>query len=619
MPTDQEFEDLKKLVDALAQRIESLTSSVQSISSKTDAFETWRRTHSASFSALEASFNDTTTTLNNTNAALAKSISDEVIARTAEQQELRALAETRNKDALLLANLALFYGIMAQEWRIARERVVTVTSSSTALQTLSAVGKYSLVFLLTTAVGVAGSLAGGMLAHLIDGPLVSLAGKLGYDEADARKAMDEKGAEAMKEGFSHSLTGLLMFLGHRRKDAAAGVTDPLEFFLDLEVQLREFALMIAQANKQGPGAWNRSEVKNPLAAAGTKATKASGLVGFANDSNLSGFAADPFWTFLFEAEASKHKERWAVVRSMLAVAMRRLAWSLYCRSQWRNLTWDYTVKVNSTYVGPKGEAADWKTAPLEEWSYKAWSSNMGWPAHFTDSIVPDFAGWEHDPDHPAHSIPNSNADVALATKLQKRVAHFSLAVYMCCQVRPERWNDAINPMADGAAELLKKYVERGSLDDNYAKFRAMRAEVNIVEVRFGDARIGSTSGKKGRMTGPAPFAQPYKLAISPKAITVVVTSTGRTFRKAHIRLLGPFEPGAVEPQGLSEPTLPAETNVVATATESLSLTAGGTHDWHGLKLGGGKLYCVVLEARAESARTGAATYARDAWFFRTPV
>lgn len=613
MPDEkEEIAALKKLVSELSRRLDTVEQSLEAFRESTNQLSSAHAAHATSLGALQTSLADT-------KADFTAAIAAEKNARTNEHDALseavntqRILAETRNKDALLLANLALLYGIMAQEWRIARERVVTVTSSSTALQTLSRVGPYSLVFLLTTAVGVAGSLAGSMLAHLIDGPLVSLAGKLGYDEAEARKAMDEKGAEAMKEGFSHSLTGLLMFLGHRRKDAAAGVTDPLEFFLDLEVQLRGFAVELAQTHK-GPGAWARSDVKNPLAAAGSKATKASGLAGFAKDSNLDSFATDAFWVFLFEAEASKHKERWEVVRSMIAVAMRRLAWSLYCRSQWRNLTWDYTVKVNAgvEYLDAPGAAFDWSASPVEEWPHKAWASNMGWPAHFVEKIVPDFAGWEHNPGHAVYAT--LGGDAANAAKLQKRVAHFSLAVYMCCQVRPSRGKDAIDPMAGDAGAYLARAI-RGEKLPTVVEFRAMRAEVNIAEVRFGSGSWGSATGKKGRMTNPTSFEKPYTLAVNPSTITVHVTSSGRTSRNAHIRLLGPFaqQPDLAElvkasPQGV---------DIVKKSTENLRLTATGTNNWR-VTLASGAIYCVVLEERTDVAERGRAIYSKDAWFFKT--
>ena len=614
--SEEAFNDLSKLVAALSARLEAVEHSLNAVTTKNNELTLAHTDHATSLVALRSG-------LDGAKAAFGNAIANEAMVRADahgvlnhDLATLRLLSETRDKDALLLANLSLFYGIMAQEWRVARDRVVAVTTSSTAMQTLSRVGSYSLVFLLSAGVGVGASVAGAALAHAIDGPLVSLAGRLGYDESKARAIMDAKGGEVLKEGFANAFRGLSTFLGHQGKTAATGVTDPHEFFLGLEVQLREFALALAQAKKVH-GAWNRSDVKNPLAATGSKATPATGLAGFAKDSNIDALASDPFWKFVFEADANHHKERWAVVRSMIAVAMRRLAWSLYCRAQWRNLTWDYTVKVNrdAEFRDSGANPSDWKSEPVEEWPYKAWSSNMGWPAHFADSIVPDFAGWEHDPGHAVNAALGGNE--AKAGKLQKRVAHFSLAVYMCCQVRPERGKDAIDPMADGASALLTQYMRDGSLDD-YRKFRAMRAEVNVAEVRFGDARIGSTSGKKGRMTGPAPFDKPYRLAIVPKAITVVVASTGRTLRKAHLRLLGPFETNAVAPTGLSAPTLPSDADVVATATESLSLTAGGKHDWHGLPLARGKRYCVVLEAREQSAKSGAATYAEDPWFFEVP-
>lgn len=614
MPDEkEEIAALKKLVSELARRLDTVEQSLAAVTATTSRLSSAHDRHAEGLGALQTSLDKTNTDFTAAIAAEKNARTDAHKALSADVSAQGILAETRNKDALLLANLALFYGIMAQEWRIARERVVTVTSSSTALQTLSRVGPYSLVFLLTTAVGVAGSLAGGMLAHLIDGPLVSLAGKLGYDQAEARKAMDKEGAEAMKEGFSHSLTGLLMFLGHRRKDAAAGVTDPLEFFLDLEVQLRGFAVELAQTHK-GQGAWARSEVKNPLAATGTKATAASGLVGFAKDANIDDVASDPFWTFLFEAEASKHKERWAVVRSMVAVAMRRLAWSLYCRSQWRNLTWDYTVKVNAgvEYLEAPGAAFDWSATPVEEWPHKAWASNMGWPAHFVEKIVPDFAGWEHDESHPIHEL-GTAVDRANAEMRHKRIAHFSLAVYMCCQVRPARGKDAIDPMAGGAGAYLATAI-RGDNLPAVVEFRAMRAEVNIAEVRFGSGSWGSATGKKGRMTNPTSFEKPYTLAVNPSTITVHVTSSGRTSRNAHIRLLGPFtqQPDLAElvkasPQGV---------DIVKKSTENLRLTATGTNNWR-VTLTPGAIYCVVLEERTDVAERGRAIYSKDAWFFKT--
>jgi hypothetical protein len=614
MPDEkEEIAALKKLVSELSRRLDTVEQSLEAFRARTNQLSSAHTAHATSLGSLQ-------TSLANTKADFTAAIAAEKEALTEAKRDLsedlnfqRALAETRDKDALLLANLALFYGIMAQEWRIARDRVVTVTSSSTALQTLSRVGSYSLVLLLSTAVGAGASIAGAALARLIDGPLVSLAGKLGYDEATAREAMDAEGAEAMKEGFAHALTGVVMFLGHQSKNAAAGVTDPLEFFLDLEVQLRGFAVELAQTHK-GQGAWSRSEVKNPLAATGTKATAASGLVGFAKDANIDTVASDPFWSFVLSATAKDHKERWAVVRSLVAVAMRRLAWSLYCRSQWRNLTWDYTVKVNAglEYLEAPGAAFDWDAAPVEEWPHKAWASNMGWPAHFVEKIVPDFAGWEHDESHPIHER-GTAVERARAETLHKRIAHFSLAVYMCCQIRPARGKDAIDPMAGAARAYLAKAM-RGDDLPALVNFRAMRAEVNIVEVRFGSGSWGSATGKKGRMTNPTTFDKPYTLAVNPSTITVHVTSSGRTSRKAHIRLLGPFAQRP-DPAELVKAS-PQGVDVVKKSTESLRLTATGTNDWR-VTLASGSVYCVVLEERATVAEQGRAVYSADAWFFKT--
>lgn len=598
---ERRFDELKKAHDT----------AVQALGTRTGELEIWQGTATA-----------TLATHGQDIAARVKAVDYNAAERLAQQgrQEannkiagIEAALTSRNEDALLLANMSLLYGLMAREWRIARDRVVKVTSSPTTLQSLSRTGTVVLVALLSAAAGAGASIAGSLLAHAIDGPLVALAGKLGFDESKAAEAMEKDGGEALKDGVTTGLTGLLSFAGHSTKGALPEVTDPLEFFLDLETQLREFALEVAHTQKS-TDPWSRTAVKNPLVNAPPSGNAKTKLQGFAKDQHLDDMKADAFWRFLFESPdpatvyvGKGHKERWAIVQSVVAAAMRRLAWSLYCRSQWRNLTWDYTVKVDRACSFDDGSGLGvnaWKQDPVAEWPYKAWAHNMGWPAHFISNIVPDFAGFEHDPDHGYYAI--DAAGQADARKLRKRQAHFSLAVYMCCQVRPERGMDAADPMRGDAEGWLKQYLREGKTDKNektFAQYRAMRDEVNIAEIRFGEGRFGSATGKKGRMTSANSEGDPYRLGINPKIITVIIAATARLSRNAKLELAGPKQPNGDWP-------------LVKGSEENLWLTKGGTHSWTRLALTSGEVYRVSLLDRKQTRERGDASHNTEGFFFR---
>lgn len=602
---ERRFDELKKAHDT----------AVHALGTRTGVLEIWQSTATATLATHGQDIADRVTS-----AAHAQALAAETLDRTNALGLLDEALKSRNDDALLLANMSLLYGLMAREWRIARDRVVKVTSSPTTLQSLSRTGTVVLVALLATAAGAGASIAGSLLAQAIDGPLVALAGKLGFDQAKAAEAMEKDGGEALRDGVSTGLMGLLSFAGRSTNGPVPEVTDPLEFFLDLETQLREFALEVAHTQKR-TAPWSPTAVKNPLVNGPPSGNAKTKLQGFAKDQHLDDMKGDAFWKFLFDspapsggaagaAGAKSHKERWAIVQSVVAAAMRRLAWSLYCRSQWRNLTWDYTVKVDRDCSFDDGGglgANAWKQAPVAEWPYKAWASNMGWPAYFVSDIVPDFAGFEHDPDHGYYAIDAAGQDDA--RKLRKRQAHFSLAVYMCCQVRPERWMDAADPMRRGAEGWLKTYVlsGKGAADpDEFLKFRASRAEVRIAEIRFGTGSWGSATGKKGRMTAGNSEDAPYKLAIKPTTITVMIETTARARQNPRFLL---EKRNARNPNGWEEKEK---------ATESIFITKGGTHDWHVRALEAG-LYRIRLVERTNAETWGRAKHDTESMFhFEVP-
>jgi hypothetical protein len=293
--------------------------------------------------------------------------------------------------------------------------------------------------------------------------------------------------------------------------------EPYEFFIDKEAQLRRAAAMLASCTDPAV----LKEVKVQLD----------------REYSLEELENDPNWKYFFAIQ-SNYKELndiWEMVGGLLAANMRRLCWRLFCRSQWNNVKYSYTITVEEPAEAEKISAKD---APATEWNYKNWAwSGLGWPRHW-EKICSDFRGPEHDPDH---KFTVQKGLVNKAHKLLENNAWISMAAVQCCQVKrydtggiSQNWAIDLEKYGHiGGEEGTQHAVPNGLTDWElvYGDIRATKyrdpietsrsyleefiqkirvhsgTKVQISEIRFGKGGedvVGWTkaTGKKGKLAQP---------------------------------------------------------------------------------------------------------------------
>ena len=291
--------------------------------------------------------------------------------------------------------------------------------------------------------------------------------------------------------------------------------------------------------------------------------------------------------------------------------MIRLAWTLYCRSQWENLTWDYTVKLDRDFRLPFAGRA-WVDLDPVDWPMGAWARNgPAWPAHF---------GWENDLESPHHG--GDPAKIHAAKERLAYRAHFSRAVVHCCQVRPGRWSTPIDLTLEKAADFARAYINENTREHN-ERYAAIRAEVFIAEVRLGNATRGATTGSKGKVTAPNSFTAPQPLGTHrPTALTAIVHTTSRTTKRAHVHVVGPLARELERGQNGAVAFTPRLSKGTTTDPEihqvrevKLSISTQGEANFHGLTFQPG-VYAVTLAGREAVEAEHAVGYSRDVFYFR---
>jgi hypothetical protein len=679
--SDEQFHALVARVDRLAEQVEGLAAGGQA---RAEAYATRVRdvTVAEITSAANAATTRTARELDTTRAravddasqaiatrsdAAAKALSQQAntiagrLAEAGAQQRALFAQETRDarqqvlqltsaidQDLLVVANVSYLYGLMARHWRIARARVIRIVSkSSTSQALLSSVPAWlfrkSLQTALGVGVGIGVGRARGVVEHVLGG-LAELVGAGAIDEHHMDEYMQSlklvaKGEAKLLFGYVEKAAvgnvNRSVSPGAAARQSAERLIDPYDFFLESELRLRRMTAQLsntrsgASVNADGAHAGGRfAEVDAPTAGMFGKVFESSearraaaDAVGDLAKGGWGELRADPVWGFLLRrSTAADFNKNWELAETLVAQAMIRLAWSLYCRSQWENYTWDYTVKLDRDYkLAYAGRA--WVMEDPVDWPIGAWARNgPAWPAHFEQHIVPDFIGWENDPDSPHHG--GDAGKIGAAKQRLSYRSHFSRAVVHCCQVRPGRWSTPIDLTREGAAEFARAYVNENTRANN-ERHAAIRAEVFIEEVRLGNATRGATTGSKGKVTAPNSFQNPQPLGTNrPTAVTAIVHTTSRTSKRAHVRLVGPLQ-GELE-RGENETvkferTLSkgggADTHVNQSREVMLSISTQGEANFHGLTFQPG-VYAVTLAGRAAVEQEHAVGYSRDVFYFR---
>lgn len=602
------------------------------------------------------------------NVALTATLNAEIVRIGGIKTQLDALQEQFGRsqtDALFLSNIAYGYALMATQWKLSRERVRAVVSVPTTGQFLISVSAQSFVFALKVGLSMASSGGSTAFFNAFSGPIGELVKAL---PAVANNFNDDQIKDIAKDTFMPAISALpglvadgagdgmastfnrMMDPGGAAAAAADALMDPYTFFMDCETKLRRTAMQLNNNRMLGSGSdAYRTQVQSSFG----QAKEAMGL---------DALQADPFWGFLFAPTSDAESQaKWGAITAILGAQMRRLAWRLYCRSQWGNSTYDYTVQPNPSYreltrpafapapVAPAvwtGE--EWKEeAEMSYMHYKAWDSNWGWPAHWGE-ICADFKGSEHFPDHPAHR--GDAAAIALAQKAQTRMTWISMAVVQCCQLKRSTGRvtsttidleknihvsgGAVDDTIDGSdASTITQYSTPKELlfDTDLTKmtdtFRVLNAtgvdQITITEVRFGKSKAGtwgtgSVSGKKGILTTPNTLDDPLRPCL-PGSIraSVSLSSTCITTYDARVYLVKlSATPGGAAPSDITRAPSGIPTGGVAVRKlEEVAFQVKHTRSINVDISDGPGRYCITLDGRVDLRKSAMKFYSEAGWYF----
>lgn len=492
--------------------------------------------------------------------------------KAALKKALEEFPRTRGgKYAGMLANLGYAYALMAQHYKIAREHVTAVIAEKTAAEIFLSVTLETLKA--AVAAGLS-ALTGGVTGIISDAlvakaKLSAASGDIDFKDEDGNshkaevtekedKVTGRKIGEAVVsspvEGAADMLGGALgATVGNigglngivsrasqlfSTEGPENETKDPYDFFLEKEAQLRRAAAMLA----------NCTDPELP------KNIK----VELDREYSIEELEEDPNWKYFFEVHSNYGAldKTWEQVSALLAANMRRLCWRLFCRSQWNNVKYSYTVTVHGPdefrTLNPGAEED-----PASEWHYKTWAwSGLGWPRHW-EKICSDFRGPEHDPDHP---FTVQKGLVNKAHKLLAANAWISMAAVQCCQIKrhdaggigqnwaidlekyghvggeegerydvPRGWTDEVlvyGNIRDAKFSDPRRYG-KSFLEDFLVKIRVQGGtRVQLSEIRFGKGGadvVGWTkaTGKKGRLSGANTSANPIPILKGMKITALV--------------------------------------------------------------------------------------------------
>ncbi len=529
--------------------------------------------------------------------------------------ELKRVAGRDDEESRVLASVSFAFALMASHWRLSRARVQHVVAPSEKRHTaLVAVPAHRFAQVLAAVLHTFAEATAVPLGAAMSEPIAVVVKRLGGEPFFADAPLYESVLRAVSERES---VGEGDFVLDDRDDGTRGATatiDPHHLFLYCDKTLGR----LAQELSENPAEQGRKVSFGGSPSRRRERESGDELRGLAAD--LESLAGDPLWRVFFERmDAERFRETWKLVDTLIATAARRLAWALHCRDAWNHPNASTTVTFDPSFQEPTPahwsaahpEAthgpSTWRDGNLDEFPRGAWTALNGWPEHFESEIVPDFQGWEHDPESAFHG--DDGRMVAHAHLRIERMSHVSLAVLHCCQVRPERGYNPVDLLAPEGAARLKRY---SSPKQSERQGKPPAKEVTIAEIRFGNARWGEATGKWGRMVVPTTADAPFVPAIDPTALTVVVESTSRVAMRPNVYLLGPMQDALTRdangsPQG---PLLFKEEKVV-----SLMKSRGVT--WRGLQLPQG-VYAITLGPADEAGAGGEVTISDDCYYFEIP-
>lgn len=453
----------------------------------------------------------------------------------------------------LLANLAYAYVLMAVHYQTARDHVTSVIAEKTVKDFL--IKESFELFKVMVKAAVSAAFQAGMAA-LTSGVSTVIAPELIKFVEDVQTGLEE--TPVLSDGVEHiggridemvpqglkavplvATINELLTMG----DLENKIQEPYDFFMEKEANLRKAVAFMAGSS--GTDFEALGKIKVTLDRAYT----------------IADLEEHPMWGFFFQVQpdADTLEKVWELVSDLLAVNMRRLCWRLFCRSQWKNARFDYTVAVKSPETIKKDIPGYAMDGPASEWHYKVWTPTFGagMPQHW-DKICNDFRGPEHDPGHP-YTI--NGGQVKRAKKLLEHNAWCSMAAVQCCQIRrhdPERvgfgwdidleklthvggkeggepqkvprgWSDKIlvhadlkdpkyanltNPAKSDLAAFLKTIRVKGGVLVQISEISVGKPNVILGALRLPD--FFKPTGKKGTKTSASP---PDKPASALKTVT----------------------------------------------------------------------------------------------------
>lgn len=404
--------------------------------------------------------------------------------------------EDANELELGLANLSYLFHLAAKSWQDAYDRVSQYASKESAAKFLTQLPGRLLLIAVQTGLAALTAGSAALIYNAFTKPL----------KVDLEKMWCNDGvSDSSKEG----IKGILDVMVSAAPVTGAPVSgdtmvDPKTVFSNYEEALRKTALDLRVARKQNKQLVSSGDLKNKLVDAIKKTSSQTGGAS-AIDDGFANFILSPI-------DADSIDAKWGLIAQVLATTMRRAAWTQYCRSNWRNITWDYTITVKST---PAAKQAMQAEDDPRKWPSNVWDSVKGWPQYWAQ-ICADFCGPEHSPKHPLHEqkTPAEKEEIA---KLESRMAWISLAAVSCCQIknhfdgqpRAKKFDLQDFPLpATTPATTLKasQLLLEKTWSDTYKPYRSKKnATCQIVGFRFSDKpsiQYGIPTGKKGKQDTP---------------------------------------------------------------------------------------------------------------------
>jgi hypothetical protein len=409
-----------------------------------------------------------------------------------------ALREANDLE-LGLANLGYFFQLAGQSWQSAYKRVGDVTSRESAKKFLTRLPGRLLLFAVQTGLSMLTAGGAALLYNLIAEPIkASLEGQWnGYEDAVT---------DASKEGIKGILDVMVSVIpGTNASVPTDGMVDPATVFSNYEGTLRKTAVELRSARAQKKQLVGSLDLEKKLVAAMSEITK---------DGDFAKF-------ILEKIDTGDIDPKWQMIARVLDTIMLRAAWTQYCRSNWTNITYDYTIAVKSTdevKTSLKGEDDPRK------WPSNVWDSVNGWPEYWGD-ICADFCGLEHRPGDKLNEK-KTPAQMAAIKVLESRMAWISMAAVECCQVqrrfspleRAKKFDLKPFPLPPTNPPNQLKASElftEAAWKDAYKPYRSKQdTTCQIAAIRFSlqpSIAYGVPTGKRGRHDTPYSAAAAVEL------------------------------------------------------------------------------------------------------------